>query len=127
VGHIDDSIFSRIQVAITYSKLSVSSQRTIWQNFLKKLESDRSNIRILNEVHRYIENDTVIDIALQIAISLAEDDSTRRGQAEVQLTVDIIKEVVERRQSFVSYINNINDSTEDQRAFNAGDRPRLVQ
>jgi hypothetical protein len=67
------------------------------------------------------------NIALQIAISLAEDDSTRRGQAEVQLTVDIIKEVVERRQSFVSYINNINDSTEDQRAFNAGDRPRLVQ
>jgi ATP-dependent Clp protease ATP-binding subunit ClpA len=60
VGHLDDAFLSRIQVAITYKKLSVESQRKIWVLFFTKLEKESHDITVSWEAQTYIEDEETI-------------------------------------------------------------------
>jgi ATP-dependent Clp protease ATP-binding subunit ClpA len=60
VGHLDDAFLSRIQVAITYKKLDIQSQKRIWHRFFKKLREESRDIGVSWEAEQYVANEETI-------------------------------------------------------------------
>ncbi|KAI0882066.1 P-loop containing nucleoside triphosphate hydrolase protein [Annulohypoxylon maeteangense] len=136
VGHLDDGFLSRIQVAITYKKLSTESQRKIWLRFFSKINEDKKgDLSVSWEARHYIEEEGTVESmdmngreirnALQTAVALANDRAAFKDKESVEVAVDDIKQVASRRQRFAEYINSIRMASEHERALEKGDRNDL--
>ncbi|KAI1452439.1 P-loop containing nucleoside triphosphate hydrolase protein [Annulohypoxylon moriforme] len=132
VGHLDDGFLSRIQVAITYKKLSVESQKRIWLRFFSKINEENSDLSVSWEAQHYIEEEGAVESmdmngreirnALQTAVALASDRAAFKGRHSVEVSVDDIKQVASRRRRFTEYIDSIRRASEQERALDKGDR-----
>ncbi|KAI1411098.1 P-loop containing nucleoside triphosphate hydrolase protein [Hypoxylon sp. FL1857] len=136
VGHLDDSFLSRIQVAITYKKLDIESQKKIWLRFFDKINDENQGLTVSWEAQHYIASEEAVKSmdmngreirnALQTAAALAQDRAVRgKGTQGAVVTADDIKQVASRRQRFTSYIDGIKKASEQERALWTGDRNDL--
>lgn len=142
VGHLDDSFLSRIQVAITYRKLSIESQKQIWLRFFDKINEESQDLTVSWEAQNYIEDEGTVKSmdmngreirnALQTAVALAQDRAAKNKavkgkgmQSAAVVTADDIKQIASRRQRFTNYIDGIRKASEQERALFKGDRNDL--
>lgn len=56
VGQIDDAIMSRVHLVVRYQLLDAKARKTIWKNFVEKLERDREDFMVDARATNYIEN-----------------------------------------------------------------------
>ena len=56
VGQIDDAIMSRVHLVVRYQLLDAKARKTIWKNFVEKLERDRKDFMVDPRATKYIEN-----------------------------------------------------------------------
>ncbi|KIM96275.1 hypothetical protein OIDMADRAFT_131963 [Oidiodendron maius Zn] len=132
VGHLDDAFLSRIQVAITYKKLDMQSQKRIWHRFFTKIREESKDIGVSWEAQNYVQDEETIKSidmngreirnALQIAIALAKERANRQGREVAEISLDDVKQVVSRRQRFTTYMHRIRNANEFERALASGDR-----
>ncbi|KAI1439531.1 hypothetical protein F5Y02DRAFT_63418 [Annulohypoxylon stygium] len=131
VGHVDDGFLSRIQVAITYEKLSAMAQKQIWLRFFDKIHEEKGDLTVTWEARQYIQkvpeelmdmNGREIRNALQTAVALENDRASSKGKEHIEVSVDDIKQVATRRQMFIGYIDSIRKASEKDRALEKGDR-----
>ncbi|KAI0901658.1 P-loop containing nucleoside triphosphate hydrolase protein [Annulohypoxylon nitens] len=132
VGHLDDGFLSRIQVAITYKKLSTMAQKQIWLRFFDRINEENDDLSVTWEARHYIEEEGTVESmdmngreirnALQTAVALANDRAALKGKQSIEVSADDIKQIASRRQRFIEYIDGIRRASEQERALEKGDR-----
>ncbi|OBS28477.1 hypothetical protein FPOA_02414 [Fusarium poae] len=134
VGQFDDAFISRIHVIIHYEKLSAEGQRKVWMQFFDKLDYDREDFKVTRRAKDYILEDGAISEmewngreirnAFQTAVALADYRYQQGSANQRQPTLDQrdFEQVCEMMKQFKSYLVNVHNMDEGQRAFNAGSR-----
>ncbi|KAJ4247113.1 hypothetical protein NW762_013251 [Fusarium torreyae] len=136
VGQFDDAFISRIHVIIHYEKLTAEGRMKIWKQFFDKLDNDREDFKTTRRAKDYVLGDGEISQmewngreirnAFQTAVALADyrflqnRDSSNREQPT--LDQRDFEQVCAMMQQFKSYLINVHNMDEGQRAFNAGSR-----
>ncbi|KAE9379868.1 hypothetical protein N431DRAFT_458857 [Stipitochalara longipes BDJ] len=97
VGHIDDAFLSRTSIVLTYPPLSIDSQRRIWENFIKKLKKERTDIVI---TYRAIKSS--LSEALQTAIAFAryQAETSSPPSEKIEVDEEHFFKVLDRKRSF---------------------------
>jgi SpoVK/Ycf46/Vps4 family AAA+-type ATPase len=54
IGHIDDAIMSRVHLVLKYEPLNAAARRTIWSQFIEKLEGDREEFTVERRAKTYL-------------------------------------------------------------------------
>ncbi|CEI66320.1 hypothetical protein FVEN_g4294 [Fusarium venenatum] len=134
VGQFDDAFISRIHVIIHYEKLSAEGQKKVWMQFFDKLDYDREDFKVTRRAKDYILEDGAtseiewngreIRNAFQTAVALADYRYQQGSANQKQPTLDQrdFEQVCEMMKQFKSYLVNVHNMDEGQRAFNAGSR-----
>ena len=55
VGHIDDAIMSRVHLVVRYETLTAQARIKIWDQFVKKLVTDRKDFMVDPRATKYIQ------------------------------------------------------------------------
>ncbi|RGP61609.1 p-loop containing nucleoside triphosphate hydrolase [Fusarium sporotrichioides] len=134
VGQFDDAFISRIHVIIHYEKLNPEGQKKVWMQFFDKLDYDREDFKVTRRAKDYILEDGAISEmewngreirnAFQTAVALADYRFQQGSASQKQPTLDQrdFEQVCEMMKQFKSYLVNVHNMDEGQRAFNAGSR-----
>ncbi|ESU07861.1 hypothetical protein FGSG_02425 [Fusarium graminearum PH-1] len=134
VGQFDDAFISRIHVIIHYEKLSPEGQKKVWEQFFDKLDYDREDFKVTRRAKDYILEEGAISEmewngreirnAFQTAVALADYRFQQGSANQKQPTLDQrdFEQVCEMMRQFKSYLVNVHNMDEGQRAFNAGSR-----
>ncbi|RGP77951.1 p-loop containing nucleoside triphosphate hydrolase [Fusarium longipes] len=134
VGQFDDAFISRIHVIIHYEKLTSEGQKKVWMQFFDKLDYDREDIKVTRRAKDYIlEDEAITEMdwngreirnAFQTAVALADYRFQQGSSNQKQPTLDQrdFEQVCEMMKQFKSYLVNVHNMDEGQRAFNAGSR-----
>ncbi|KAM0550859.1 hypothetical protein ACHAPJ_008723 [Fusarium lateritium] len=136
VGQFDDAFISRIHVIIHYEKLTAEGRMKIWKQFFDKLDNDREDFKTTRRAKDYVLGDGEISQmewngreirnAFQTAVALADYRflQNRDSSNQEQPTLDQrdFEQVCAMMQQFKSYLINVHNMDEGQRAFNAGSR-----
>ncbi|RDW58738.1 hypothetical protein BP6252_13214 [Coleophoma cylindrospora] len=138
IGHIDDAFLSRTSVAVTFPVLNAESQQRIWENFIKKLRKERTDIVITPRAVTYVTesedmqgmpwNGREIRNALQAAIALARYQTQTAALPLTKIEVDMghFYTVVHRRKKFFEYRDRISGMDKQKRAYLEKSRAPLV-
>ncbi|KAF4336553.1 AAA family ATPase [Fusarium beomiforme] len=141
VGTFDEAFKSRIQLSLHYESLTKSQRRTIWENFLKRLDNlEKEDLKLgpIEERKRKFEDSKEInfdDIERHLA-DLAEEQmngrqirnaiTTARQLAKFKnesMTYRHLEHVIRISRRFDKYLENVRDSyTDDQIAREEGIR-----
>ncbi|KAI9711290.1 MAG: hypothetical protein M1820_002277 [Bogoriella megaspora] len=120
VGSFDEGFKSRIQLAIHYDMLGLSSRRQVWRNFIDRLASsqhediDIDNLeRHINDLAKYILNGREIRNALTTGRQLARYEKK-------PLTFQVIKHAIEVSSRFDKYLKDVNDGLDDEQIARDG-------
>jgi hypothetical protein len=54
IGHIDDAIMSRVHLVLKYDRLDNNARRTIWTQFMDKLEEDGATFTVDRRAKKYL-------------------------------------------------------------------------
>ncbi|CAM1509514.1 Fc.00g032530.m01.CDS01 [Cosmosporella sp. VM-42] len=117
VGTLDEGFKSRIQLALEYPKLDSDSRRTIWENFLERLDSDPAVTseldisdlrRNLANLAKYELNGREIRNAINVARPLAMSSKTR-------IDFTCLKKVIGVQRRFDQYIKDMNEGLDDEK------------
>lgn len=54
IGHIDDAIMSRVHLVLKYDRLDDAARRTIWTQFMDKLEQDGDTFTVDRRAKKYL-------------------------------------------------------------------------
>lgn len=113
MGVFDEGFKSRIQLAIHYEKLGLSSRKQVWKNFLDRLASsqhDELDIddleRHIHDLARYVLNGREIRNALTTGRQLARYEKK-------PLTFEGLKHVIDVSNRFDKYLKEVNDGVDD--------------
>ncbi|KAI9661876.1 MAG: hypothetical protein M1821_009115 [Bathelium mastoideum] len=113
VGTFDEGFKSRIQFAIHYKTLELSSRKQIWTNFLQRLvtsQSDELDIddleRHVGDLARYVLNGRQIRNVLTTGRQLARYEKK-------PLTFERLKRVIDLSSRFDKYLKDVNDGLDD--------------
>lgn len=114
VGTFDEGFKSRIQLAIQYEKLTESSRGRVWENFINRLETFKSDDidirdlrRHLNDLAHYKMNGRQIRNAVTTGRQLAMFKKK-------PLDYECLKHVINVSSRFDRYLTAINEGMEDE-------------
>jgi hypothetical protein len=102
VGTFDEAFKSRIQLALHYENLTRNQRRTIWENFIKRLE----HIEYLDELAAHDMNGRQIRNALTTARQLA----LYKGK---QMDYSLLKHAITVSSKFDQYLRNVKHNFSD--------------
>lgn len=95
VGTLDESFKSRIQLALHYEKLELADRRTIWENFVRRLEKVEVGIGF-DDINKHIQdlarnelNGRQIRNAITIARQFARYQEKKLNYADLQQVIKI--------------------------------------
>lgn len=115
IGTFDEAFKSRIQVALHYEKLTISSRKKIWGNFIDMLEEDEEDVNF-EEIRYKIDQLAKIDInGRQIRNTVTTARQLAMFQA-CRLDWPHIEQALSVSMEFNEYIQKMQGHTDDQRA-----------
>lgn len=115
IGIFDEAFKSRIQVALHYEKLTISSRKKIWTNFIDMLEEDEEDVNFeeirykLDQLAKIDLNGRQIRNILTTARQLAIFQARRLDWPHIEQALSVTIE-------FNDYIQRMQGHTDDQRA-----------
>lgn len=107
---------SQVHLVVRYQLLDAKARKTIWRNFVDKLERDRKDFMVDARATKYVENHfeeaktewsgREIRNAIQTAVALAEQEakSAKPPEPIVELKTKHIKEVIDMLQIFKTHL-----------------------
>jgi hypothetical protein len=116
VATFDEGFKSRIQLALHYPKLSKTSRRKVWQNFVVRLSGDpiaKKEIDIadlhanLGELSEFDLNGREIRNAINVARPVAASEARK-------VDFNCLKKVIKVQERFDEYIKEINEGMDDE-------------
>jgi hypothetical protein len=57
LGHMDEALLSRVNIAINLYSLEDNTRKNIWNNFLQKLKKDRPDISVTERAMKFLHTD----------------------------------------------------------------------
>ncbi|KAK3376253.1 P-loop containing nucleoside triphosphate hydrolase protein [Lasiosphaeria ovina] len=126
VGTFDDAFTSRIHVILHYEPLTVQDRRTIWENFIKKLQSECQDIYVTEAAKKYILDDHEITEAdwngreirnaFQTAVQLAQYsffmEKDKKEVAMAELKQEHLQEVCQMASRYKEYLHKVHSKSE---------------
>jgi hypothetical protein len=113
VGTFDEAFKSRIQLALHYENLTRNQRRTIWENFIKRLEhieKDNVNARNLRE---YLDELAAHDMngrQIRNALTTARQLALYKGK---QMDYSLLKHAITVSSKFDQYLRNVKHNFSD--------------
>ena len=113
MGTFDEAFKSRIQLALHYENLTLNQRRTIWENFIKRLEhieKDNVNARNLRE---YLDELAVHDMngrQIRNALTTARQLALYKGK---QMDYSLLKHAITVSSKFDQYLRNVKHNFSD--------------
>ncbi|KAF2143197.1 uncharacterized protein K452DRAFT_247570 [Aplosporella prunicola CBS 121167] len=126
VGSFDDAFISRIHVKLYYPEFNDRERQLVWDTFVQKLIKERKGyMRITIDAKQYLKgnemravkwNGREIRNAFQTAVALAEYESIKDEEGNIELTDEHLRAVVEMSRDFKDYIDELHKGDEAKRA-----------
>ena len=115
IGTFDEAFKSRIQVALHFEKLTISSRKKIWMNFIDMLEEDEEDVNF-EEIRYKLDELAKVDLnGRQIRNTLTTARQLAMYQAR-RLDWPHIEQALSVSMDFKNYIQVMQGHTDDQRA-----------
>ncbi|KAF4546170.1 ATPAse [Lasiodiplodia theobromae] len=126
VGTFDEAFISRIHITIHYANFTDESRAEVWESFFRKLQSEREGkVKILEETRDYVTEREVRELewnAFQIAVALAQVENDCDARGRIQIKRKHIRSTVNMSRNFKSYLKELYQKDETQRAAAWGHR-----
>jgi hypothetical protein len=113
VGTFDEAFKSRIQLALHYENLTRNQRRTIWENFIKRLEhieKDNVNTRNLREYLDELAGHDMNGRQIRNALTTARQLALYKGK---QMDYSLLKHAITVSSKFDQYLKNVKHNFSD--------------
>jgi hypothetical protein len=113
VGTFDEAFKSRIQLALHYENLTRNQRRTIWENFIKRLEhieQDNVNTRNLREYLDELAGHDMNGRQIRNALTTARQLALYKGK---QMDYSLLKHAITVSSKFDQYLRNVKHNFSD--------------
>jgi hypothetical protein len=113
VGTFDEAFKSRIQLALHYENLTHNQRRTIWENFIKRLEhieKDNVNTRNLREYLDELAGHDMNGRQIRNALTTARQLALYKGK---QMDYSLLKHAITVSSKFDQYLKNVKHNFSD--------------
>jgi hypothetical protein len=113
VGTFDEAFKSRIQLALHYENLTRNQRRTIWENFIKRLEhieKDNVNTRNLREYLDELAGHDMNGRQIRNALTTARQLALYKGK---QMDYSLLKHAITVSSKFDQYLRNVKHNFSD--------------
>ena len=113
MGTFDEAFKSRIQLALHYENLTRNQRRTIWENFIKRLEhieKDNVNTRNLREYLDELAGHDMNGRQIRNALTTARQLALYKG---MQMDYSLLKHAITVSSKFDQYLRNVKHNFSD--------------
>ena len=113
MGTFDEAFKSRIQLALHYENLTRNQRRTIWENFIKRLEhieKDNVNTRNLREYLDELAGHDMNGRQIRNALTTARQLALYKGK---QMDYSLLKHAITVSSKFDQYLRNVKHNFSD--------------